>query len=319
MDEATSDTTSEGIATEPVRRSWLARIGVAALNLIAPGLGLVRIGRWRAGLLAVILPGLIILGLAAIGAAAPPTGFYAFAAVVGLLLVGSAVLYGLTLTMTWRGSGVVNAPHWWSRWYALIALWLVVALFDNGAIALMHRVYKVYYAPSASMAPTIAQNDRFLVDMQDRQSPRRGDVIVFKANGIARVARVAAVGGDVIALRAGVPIINGHAARQVPESATTIDDSGIPQRARILREQLPGDSRDHRLLDIGTFDFDDVAPVRVPKGALYVLGDNRDRSADSRVPLDELGAGMVPENAILGRALFLFWGRSGDRSGAKLN
>ena len=290
-----------------------------ALNLVTPGLGLVRIGRWRAGLLAAVLPGLILLGLAAIGAAAPPVGFYAFVIAVGMLLVGGAVLYGLTLIMTWRGSCVVHTPRWWSRWYALIELWLVMVLFDNCAVALMHRVYKVYYAPSASMAPTIAQNDRFLVDMHDPQKPRRGDVIVFKANGIVRVARVAAVGGDIIALRDGVPIINGRAARQTPEGTLTIDDSGIPQRARVLREQLPGDTRDHHLLDIGAFDFDDVAPVRVPKGALYVLGDNRDRSADSRVPIDELGAGMVPEKAVLGRALFIFWGRLSDRSGAKLN
>lgn len=319
MGKAASDTTSEEIAANPAPRSWPARIGVAALNLITPGLGLVRIGRWRAGLLAAVLPGLIILGLAATGTAAPPIGFYTFVIVVGLMLVGGAVLYSLTLIMTWRGSGVVYAPRWWSRWYALIGLWLVMALFDNGAIALMHRVYKVYYAPSASMVPTIAQNDRFVVDMHDRQEPRRGDLIVFKANGIARVARVAAIGGDVIALRAGVPIINGHAARQAPEGVMTIGDSGVPQQARILREQLPGDSRDHRLLDLGTTDFDDVAPVRVPKGTLYVLGDDRDRSADSRVPIDEFGAGMVPETAVLGRPLFIFWGHSSECSGAKLN
>ena len=318
MDE-TASATSDTTVAEPVRHSWPARIGVTALNLITPGLGLVRIGRGYAGLVSLVLPGLVICGLIAIGAVAPSIGFLAFVIVVGLLLAGSAVLYGVTHWMTWRGSGVFSAPRWWSRWYALIGVWLVVTIFDNGAIALMHRVYKVYYASSASMAPTIAQNDRFLVDMRDRQPPRRGDVIIFEAKGMARIARVVAVGGDIVALRAGVPIINNRAARQEPGGVLPIDDSGVSRDARIVRERLPGDTRDHRLLDLGISDFDDVAPVRVPKGALFVLGDNRDRSADSRVPLDESGVGMVSEDTVLGRALFIFWGHSRSHSGAKLN
>ena len=58
----------------------------------------------------------------------------------------------------------------------------------------------------------------------------------------------------------------------------------------------------------------DVAPGHVPRGALFVLGDNRDRAADSRVPPDLAGAGLVPMATVIGRPLYRTWG--GGRLGS---
>ena len=65
--------------------------------------------------------------------------------------------------------------------------------------------------------------------------------------------------------------------------------------------------------------YDDTPEQRVAPGHIFLLGDNRDHSADSRVPIAEMGLEQVPVSAIRGQPLFYYWGSDNSRMGEPLN
>ena len=312
---------SQAEAGQPKRRSLLARLGIVALNLYQPGLGLIRLGRLRAGLAFLFGPAIVLLVLAAIAAIAPTATFHGVVVLVVLLIPAAIAFYLMPVILGWRWSRSIDAAPWWSRWYGLVTIWLI-AYFASLLVVLLfhHKLYKPYYIPAEGMMPTLVQWDRILVDMSDR-IPRRGEVIVFRTpDGDDYIKRVAALGGDTIEMRDGVPVINGMKVDQRPAGAMRIA-SELGGIARRLSEQLPGEQGRHDVLDFGDSDFDNTAPVKVPAGSFFVLGDNRDRSADSRVPLEMAGAGIPPVSAVRGRVLFITYSTKDwfSRSGTRIN
>ena len=294
---------------EEGRRSFAARAGVSLLNLLAPGVGLIRIGRSRAGVAFLLAIFVLLLFLAAAASVLPtmtPTGFILLLALLVplalFLLVGPIVL-------TWRG-GATRTPDplpWWRRWYAIVGVILLYHVALTPIEDLPHRFYKPFYVPAESMAPTFAVGDRLVADMRGGRVPRRGEVILLRMGDSFYVKRIAALGGDRIAFADGVPIVNGSpAARQ--SIGTMRYDAGFGQvEAELLVERLPGEAGEHRILETGPSPVDDMDEVTVPPGHVFVLGDNRDHSADSRVPREELGVEMLPVADIVGRPLFRTW------------
>jgi len=135
--------------------------------------------------------------------------------------------------------------------------------------------------------------------------PRRGDVVVFRWPGDRSqiwVKRVIGLPGDRIALSDGRVWINGA---QVKVQADGIgqaenDDGSLAPAARFI-ETLPGE-RQHMIFKLTPYNpLDDMAEVVVPAGHLFVMGDNRDNSADSRVPVREGGVGLLPVANLVGR------------------
>lgn len=310
------------VASSPVtgkRRSIAARVGVAALNLLAPGLGLVRLDQLQAGLLCVCAPVAAVLLLIAIAAAAPIPSFAALVTMVGLLLAGIIALYVFAFVRTWQSSRLVRAKPWWSRWYSLAALVLASTLAGQLAVGLLHHYYKPFYLPGESMVPTLDKGEKIIADMRGGRTPRRGDVILVQAGGVTHVYRVAALAGDTIEVHRGVPVINGQPAQQRPVGATTYVGYDGPQPAQRLEERLPGEPGTHSILDLGEGPTDDAPPVRVPPGCVFLLGDNRDRAADSRVPLAASGVELVPTSAIVGRPLYIHWSSDRSRIGTRVN
>jgi len=168
--------------------------------------------------------------------------------------------------------------------------------------------------PSGSMNPTVVDGDRVFVDKRaygwrlpftlkrliDVGDPQRGDVVVLESpeNGITLLKRVVAVPGDTIELRDEALVVNGVAARYAERPASTGDALLATVRAldpRYYREDLLGRSHDVMLLPqiAARRRF---APLRVPAGRYFVMGDNRDNSADSRY------FGFVARDAIYGHA-----------------
>jgi len=295
--------TSEPSAND-ARRSPLGRFGLIVLNVPLPGGGLIRAGRLWSGLaLLCVYPALlIVMGIAArVSPALTPIGYLIGMTV--LICLGTVIWIGM-LVATWRASRFVARPlEWWRRWPALVVLTVFAQVASMLAVDLFRAQYRNFSIPSEAMAPILEPGDRIVADMRDPLRFGRGDVIVFAMGEEMYVKRVAALSGDRIAMVGGIPVINGIPARQ-----TRIPGRyGVDGLTRSV-EALPGVRRTHQVLDEGRTMIDDLPEVVVPAGHVYVLGDNRDRSADSRSPRFAFGVEMLPIADIRGRALFKTWG-----------
>jgi len=164
--------------------------------------------------------------------------------------------------------------------------------------------------------------------------PERGDVVVFRYPGADEdyVKRVIGLPGDTIEVREGVVILNGRALQRqrVADYAMPISPNSPCRGARgsvrrltddegreicaypRFRETLPG-GRAYDVLDqLTDGDGDMFGPIQVPEGQLFVMGDNRDDSLDSRFSVEEDGVGLLPVDNLLGEVLVTFWSTDGS-------
>jgi signal peptidase I len=136
-------------------------------------------------------------------------------------------------------------------------------------------VMEAFWIPSGSMIPTLEIGDRVLVNkfIYRFTDPRRGDIIVFESVDNSNedlIKRVVGLPGDEIAVRSGKLFVNGE-----------------PQKEPYTNKKAP--------------DRSFFAKTTVPKNYVFVMGDNRGNSADSRV------FGPLPEKNIEGEAFLRFW------------
>lgn len=296
-----------GEAVRPVP----ARIGIAALNLPVPGLGLLRVQRPKAALVLLLVPTLLFGGMIGLFATLPTLGFRTW---LGILLVPLAVMlivYVTAIVMSWRASRVARRPGpWWSRWYGIAAVFAAVVATDWLATEILRGYYGAFYIASESMAPTLVKGDRFVASLSGPGALRRGDIILFDAGrGATRVMRIAALPGDRIEMVDGIVVLNGRAVeRRFVRSDPVAASSDPAQTAIRLSEQFPGEAAPHEIYDTGPSIGDDMAAQAVAPGHVFVLGDNRDNSADSRFNRRDFGVAQLPIAAIRGRPLFHSWG-----------
>lgn len=224
--------------------------------------------------------------------------------------------------------------------YGVMALLLVVGVL---------RVWWTPYSiPSESMKPTLLVGDYTLLRAGHGAQVQRGDVVVVRrVDGSAMVKRVLALGGDTLELRSGVVWLNGAALVQLPigefteimrpegpegqrpRCANGLVGDGAPCRKTLLREVLP-DGRAYLIANIANGAAGDDFPLTtVPDGALFLLGDNRDNSLDSRFDVGVGGLGMVAQGAVYGtlrrvafsaagQSLLMVWTWRADRIWAQV-
>jgi signal peptidase I len=168
--------------------------------------------------------------------------------------------------------------------FALVLVFLVIRPF----------IVQPFYIPSASMRPTLWEGDRILVSKFAYRigTPKRGDIVVFKAPPQASpdqkdfIKRVIGLPGDTVEVRNGEVLVNGK-----------------PLDEKEVGEEYAADGASHAKLPPDTvirspFDF---GPVTVPPNSLFVMGDNRPSSLDSRY------WGPLAESRLLGKAEVIFW------------
>ncbi len=162
--------------------------------------------------------------------------------------------------------------------------------------------HKTYVARSASMLPAIAPGQCIVVRVTDPGSfdPELGDVVAVEraASGQTYVKRVVAVGGQRVQMVEGRLHLDGSEVAMAPLPDFELqDDGGL---ARQFRETLPNGAS-YSVLDTQYDSFTDSGTEQiVPEGHVFLLGDSRDNSLDSRIGRESGGFGMVPLNRILG-------------------
>ncbi len=264
--DSNAATSSERIEGQPaIGRK--RRILAAVLSPILPGTGHWLLGDTRGGVIFLALFGVLSLCFWPLRF---PKSF------IGLqLLAGAAML--VCVIATWGALRVSSAastrgPRWWLLF--LIPLALMISFMHSNWL-LRVAGFQIFDVPSTGMQPTVLNADRILIDLRQYRDakPKPHDIVIFRKDGLFFIKRVVAVGGDTIERKDGVLFLNGH---QLEEPYVQHVGNPPPE----LRE---------------------FGSTQIPQGELFVVGDNRDVSRDSRLP----DFGPVSERSVAGKALYV--------------
>jgi signal peptidase I len=218
------------------------------MSCLMPGWGLVYVGRinWGIRVAALLLAGIVLMGLC--GLVTTPVGLYLFFGFIIVVKLASAVT---SAVLARRYTGPANVPR--KRFHALYVgvLLILVLMLDVFRVPLLG--FKNYFIPSGSMAPTLSIGDYIMSDLRPG-APKVGDIVVYRWNGTEAVKRVAGVAGDTLT------IVNGELIR----NAENLGLFHAPADRVKGPESLA------------------MAPVKVEPGHVFLLGDNRYNSNDSR-------------------------------------
>ena len=192
----------------------------------------------------------------------------------------------------------------WKGWGYSILIALILATSFKSAVADWNVV------PTGSMKPTILEGDRIFVNklaydlkipyttmhVAEWGNPKRGDIVVFysPADGKRLVKRVIGTPGDRIAMRNNQLYINDEKLTYEPSRKLETKDPSLIEQY-VLVENL-GDTRHPVMIIPQRPSLRSFGPVTIPKGKYFMMGDNRDNSADSRY------FGFVERNRIVGQA-----------------
>ncbi|MGA3090464.1 MAG: signal peptidase I [Terriglobales bacterium] len=243
------------------------RVLAAALTCVIPGSGQLWLGRKRTGLAFLFAFSLLILLYW-------PIRLPTFYAGVQVLILAAMVLCVVATWHSLRTQSQQATPG--SRWWLLLLVPLALtASFGHSNWLLRASGFRLFEVPSTGMEPTVLKGDRVIADLKYYRDsePRSSDVVVFVKDGTIFIKRVVGVGGDTLEGEHGVIVLNGQ----------PLDEPYIQHIGNAPEE------------------LNDFLPTSIPPGNLFVMGDNRDVSRDSRMK----DFGLVATTDVMGRALYI--------------
>lgn len=265
------------MANKP-RKPWVAGV----LTFVTRGLGHLYAGNPKRGL---ILFGIeqclvIALGISTLVYTPDVYSLLLFVA-IGIAFAIFCILDAVKIAKTKREQYELSK---YNRWYAYVGYFIVMSLCISSLISegVKANLVKAYKLPSGAMEDTLLIGDHILVDKRSpARQPQRSDIVIFEYPEDPTkdfIKRVVAIGGDTVEVKNKNVLVNGTAVTEpyvVHKEANIIPATENPR--------------------------DNLAPKIVPAGSYFMMGDNRDRSYDSRF------WGFVTKDKVKGTVKSIYW------------
>jgi signal peptidase I len=185
---------------------------------------------------------------------------------------------------------------WYNKWYVYICALLIIGILESVLFPTYRQIIgmRSYRVPSTAMTPTLKIGDHFTTKLgiYKQRLPERGDIVTFpfpEDRSITFLMRVIGLPGERIQIKDKVVFIND---RSLDDPWSVHTDEHVASR--------------------DAFPRDNFGPMDIPEGEVFVLGDDRDYSQDSRF------WGNLKIKDIEGKALYIYWSDDYDRIGKKL-
>ncbi len=269
--EGTSDPTLTAALTAKTAKSHTAIATV--LSSLLPGFGQLALGKKRTG---VAFIGTFCFLACLYWPLRLPRSYFGLQG----LLLAMAILCAASAWHALRSENLqaTRASRWW---LVLVLPFALLASFAHSNWLSLAAGFRPFDVPSTGMEKTILKKDRVMIDLKQyrNSSPKRGEIVVFGKEGAFFVKRVIAVGGDTIEGQDGAIFLN----KQRQEEPYAVHLGNAPDQ-------------------LNTF-----GPVLIVPSEIFVMGDNRDVSRDSR----DSDFGLVANDSLTGRALYVLRSKSG--------
>ncbi len=315
------------------RRGWLAGL----LAAVCPGLGHLYVGRPMVAVFFVFVAPMVFGALIVAGAFNP--GMLYPLTLSGIMLYVSI----WTGQLVWASLMARRAgADYRLRWFNRILVYIGFFVASTVAINLLgrrirHSIIEPFEIPSSAMVPTLLPGDQvFVVKVGAAGSWAHGDLIVYPVpdakpssgdfDKTVFIKRVVATGGDTVAVDDRQVIVNGTPNQQHPCAASgfTYSDSeaGSSQARSITAsclEETTAEKKSYSVIHMPSFDGNrqSFGPATLDHNQVFVMGDNRDNSMDSRF------TGPIARDGVIGRAVVVWfsfsladgvrWSRMGQR------
>lgn len=260
------------------RRWWLA----ALLSLSEPGLGQIYNGQALKGMIFLVIISVVLtIPVSILLVKCPVILTLALVSMLGLATL-VAIIADAIVNSKKAGATYLLKPY--NRVLIYFGIFVVFFLVSEAELWLVKKhIVQSYKIPSQSMAPTLLHGDAIIVDKltSSKQYPNRNQIVVFEHPTdptIEFVKRVVGIAGDVIEIKNKYLYINGQLEKD--DYAVHLDDTIMPAQV------IPRDN---------------YGPTTVPEDAVFVMGDNRDHSLDSRF------FGFVEKSKIRGVAKYIYF------------